>query len=340
MSIKSFNALPRPPKTPYGLPNHWHFDIRYIPLDPTPSHLLFLVQLSSSYVHTEQLPLGISTSASGTVFFPETGAEAAPEVSKALLHSFVDGMWLKNLKLIPPAYAPWKLTTDDPQLAAAVADEFKKIGVREELCKIHVVKGKALVTAQTAFDEFWQTLKVQIGLTGLAGATITTPDSIGFHNFRPAVWVGDVTDSDVQKACSYAQRLSSTRPILVEIDPRDVGGEMAKEIRTIMELINTKSATQVRAEADAGNADAAIDYALRYVRILYFISAPDSLSPLTHRAYISKSPIRLQVYSKLTTQSHLPPQSPLQSQRNTHSQIHSLRPPDRMVHRSLQTRTP
>jgi hypothetical protein len=267
MSVKIFNTLPRKPLSPSGLPNHWHFDLRYIPLDPTPSHLLFLVQLDSSYIHSERLPLDTPSTTSGLAYFPETGAEAAPEIAKALIRSFAHNFGLQKFEPNPPpAFAPWKFTTEDPQLAIAVADEFKKIGVRDELCKVHVVKGKPLVDAQKAFDGFWKSLKTQIGLTGLAGNAVVTPDSIGFHNYRPAAWVEHVNDDDTQKACAYAQRLSSTRPISVEIDPRDAGEKMMNELRIVLELINTKSAVEVRAQADAGNAEAAIDYALRCVQ--------------------------------------------------------------------------
>ncbi|RDB30343.1 hypothetical protein Hypma_007261 [Hypsizygus marmoreus] len=58
-TVKAYNALPRPPLAPSGMvPNHcqWHFDLRYIALEP-PSHVLFLVQLESSFVHSEHLPL-------------------------------------------------------------------------------------------------------------------------------------------------------------------------------------------------------------------------------------------------------------------------------------------
>jgi hypothetical protein len=270
MSVKAFNALPRKPRSPSGLPNHWHFDLRFVHLEPTPSHVLFLVQLDSSYIHSERLPLGIPATMSGMEFFPETGFEAAPEVAKALIHSFVDNFGLKKFELNPPpALAPWTLTTEDPQLAMAVGEELKKMGVRAELCKIHVVKGKALTTAQLAFDGFWKSLKTQIGITGLPGDVLTTPDSIGFANYRPATWVGDVNDDDTQKALAYAQRLSTTRPISVEIDPRDAGAGMVKEMQIVLELIDTKSTDQVRGEADAGNAEAAIDYALRYLLVLF-----------------------------------------------------------------------
>ena len=98
------------------------------------SHLLFLLQLDSSFIHTERLPLGTSDSddpMSGMRFFPESGTEAAPEASKAIIHSFLNSFGCHNFVLNPPPpSAPWKLTTGDPQLAVAVGNEFKKIGVR------------------------------------------------------------------------------------------------------------------------------------------------------------------------------------------------------------------
>jgi hypothetical protein len=274
MSVKSFNALPQPRLSPSGLPNNWHFDLRYIALDPTPSHILFLVQLDSGYIHSERLPLGISARESGIAFFPESATEAASEVSKALLHAFVDGFG--NHRFVPnppPPFAPWKLTTEDPDLAKVVREQFKKIGVRDQLCNIDVVKGKALEIAHTAFDGFWKGLKSQIGITGIVAAALTTPYSITFHDFHPknkTIHVGDDSDDEdsieTKKAIGYVQRLSSSHPISVKMDPYDQSQNMMKEMQTIMELFKTKSTEVVRKEADEGNAESAIDYALRSVK--------------------------------------------------------------------------
>lgn len=102
-----------------------------------------------------------------------------------------------------------------------------------------------------------------MGITGLPEEVLTTPDSVGFHNYHPGTWTGDVNDDDTQKALAYCERLSSTRPISVGDDPRDAGEKVFKDMQTVLRLINTKYADDVRAEADAGNAEAAIDYALR-----------------------------------------------------------------------------
>ena len=274
MSVKSFNALPQPRLSPSGLPNHWHFDLRYIALDPTPSHVLFLVQLDSGYIHSERLLLGISPRESGIAFFPESGTEAAPEVSKALLHAFVNGFGTHRFELNPPLpFSPWKLTTEDPDLAKVVREEFKEIGVRDQLCDISVVKGKALEITHTAFGGFWKGLKSQIGVTGIVAAALTTPNSITFHDFHlktTPTHLGDDSDDDdsieTMKAIGYVQRLSSSHPISVKMDPYSKGQNIMKEVQTIMELFKTKSSEVARKEADEGNTESAIDYALRSVK--------------------------------------------------------------------------
>ncbi|KIM75569.1 hypothetical protein PILCRDRAFT_98888 [Piloderma croceum F 1598] len=259
MSVKSFNALPQPRLSPSGLPNHWHFDLCFMALDPTPSHVLFLVQLDSGYIHSERLLLGISSRESGIAFFPESATEAAPEVSKALLHAFINSFGTHRFMLNPPPpFSLWKLTTEDPDLAKAIKEEFKKIS------------GKALEIAHTAFDGFWKGLKSQISITGIIAAALTTPTSIMFRDFHPrttTTCLGDDSDDDddsieTMKAVGYVQRLSSSHPISVKMDPYNEGQNMMKEVQTIMELFKTKSSEVARKEADEGNTESAIDYAL------------------------------------------------------------------------------
>ena len=71
------------------VPNSWHFDIRYVHLEPTPSHILFFLQDASEFSHLKSFPIGLATRSSRIKFFPDTPGEAAPEVAKALMHAFV-----------------------------------------------------------------------------------------------------------------------------------------------------------------------------------------------------------------------------------------------------------
>jgi hypothetical protein len=68
------------------------------------------------------------------------------------------------------------------------------------------------------------------------------------------------------KAIGYVQRLSSSHPISVKMDPYSKGQNIMKEVQTIMELFKTKSSEVARKEADEGNAESAIDYALRSIK--------------------------------------------------------------------------
>jgi len=284
-ALQIFNKLPRQPLAPSGrVPNHWHFDLRYIPLEPTPSHVVFLCQTQSSYIHTERLPLGLSTRESGIQYFPESGKEAAPEVAKALIDSFVTSFGTGKFQTKPaPAFAPWRLTTEDPSLAVAVGEEFKRLGLRDELCKIHVVTGPTLKKAEEAFARFFKSLKDQIGLTGIAAASIKTPGSIVFNlKVEPKQLRGD---ENMDKALAYAQRLHTARPISsAPYDSSDAGNSLIGEMETVMKLIEVKAADVARAEADAGSPESAMDYALR-LEIGYSVTQDRRLS----RVYLIKA---------------------------------------------------
>ena len=140
--VSSFNALPRKPRGPIGrVSNEWHFDLRYVHLEPTPSHVVFILHPQLQFTHVARLPLGVPNDSSGITFFPESGLEAASEVSRSLLHIFVNNLdwnYKPHINAIPP-FAPWKLTTMDKTLAAAVGAEFQNLGIRaKELHKIGV----------------------------------------------------------------------------------------------------------------------------------------------------------------------------------------------------------
>ncbi|KAG5639072.1 hypothetical protein H0H81_007016 [Sphagnurus paluster] len=245
-SVKKFNALARHPKAPSGMvPNQWHFDLRYIPLEPTPSHLLFIVQIESSFVYSERLPLDVHTQSTGIDFFPGRGPKL-------------------RLKDVPPPHAPWKLTTEDPTLADAVGKEFKRLGVRDELCTISVVKGRPLEIAQEAFSRIWNSIKAAIAITGLAAAALTCPSAIMFENIKLDKWGGKDGDDDSDKALAYTQRLMTTRPL--SKNPQGyaaVGQDMIKEMQANLMIIESKLYGVVCQEADEGNGESAIDLALR-----------------------------------------------------------------------------
>jgi len=283
--VKSFNALLRNPKTPSGfVPNEWHFDIRYIHIEPTPSHVLFLLQPQSQFIHLERLPLGLSPGTSGLTFFPETGKEAAPDLVKGLLHSFVN-----NLGLNGPGDkafgAPWKLSTEDRELAEAVGQEVKRLGVREEaLWTIGVSSPRVNSLARTAFENYFGTLKKSIGISDLPAAAIVAPDSIIFSTFKadgePQVCIDtnnlNAENKDVALAMNYVQLRAAASPV-TELEPN------AKQILQKQQIpmqefylsLDERTEAVVRAAADSGDPEASAEYGLRYVSHYFTICAVD-----------------------------------------------------------------
>ncbi|KDR76932.1 hypothetical protein GALMADRAFT_138969 [Galerina marginata CBS 339.88] len=271
--VKKFNALPRNEKAPSGLvPNEWHFDLRYIQIEPTPGHIVAIIQPQSQFIHMERLPVGIGGRTSGITFFPESGKEAAPEVAKALLHAFVDNLGQNQMmgSNAPPVFAPWKLTTEDKDLAAAVGEEFKRLGVRaKELHKISVSSKSVNKIMDTAFRKLFATLKQAVGFTGIAGDVIMKPDSICFHNFKltPAPKKPSLLDHEegpFDLALNYLQQLMNSRPPNAsDIDTKTLLTAQGQELPILMKKVEDKPAAIVKAEADGGDPDAALDYGLR-----------------------------------------------------------------------------
>ncbi|KAG5721443.1 hypothetical protein E4T56_gene13187 [Termitomyces sp. T112] len=264
--VKDFNALPCPPLAPSSkVPNHWHFDLRYVTLEP-PAHVLFLVQLDSSFVHMERLPYDVDPTSNETLFyFPESSSAAAPVVCKALIHSFLDGFGIEKFtKDVPAPYAPFKLTTGERSLAHAVEEEFQCMGVRRELCRIEIASGnRTHVAVQAAFNRIWERLVQASGL-GPVATVLKAPDPIQFSNFRPAEWPRDLNldceaPDDFNRAVFYTRQLASLQVVENNTLPMNI----RQALSGVMDLLSRKPLAVVRAEADTGNVMSAIDYALR-----------------------------------------------------------------------------
>ena len=268
--VKAFNSLPLKEKTTSAMvPNEWHFDIRYIHLEP-PSHALVLIQPQSKFIHMERLPLGLPHDTSGIAFFPESGKEAAPEAVKTILHSFVNSMPGSGA---PPPFAPWRLTTDDRSLAIAVGNELKRLGVRpDDLCKIGVSRPSVTKLADTLFARVFSRMKQSLFSDRSAGDVISTPTSIGFGSFKlddpPLNLHGMNGTSDL--LMKYVQLWKNSEPpgpeeshtssMLVNIQ---LGVAMLE--RKLIE----KPEAMVKAQADRGSPEAAMDYGLRYATCIF-----------------------------------------------------------------------
>lgn len=286
-SVQSFNALPRKPKALSGrVPNVWHFDIRYVQLEPTPTHVVAIIQPQSLFFHMERLPVGLPTNVSGIEFFPESGEAAAPEVAKALVHAFVNnlGQYGEQNPKMPPPFAPWKLTTEDKELAVAVGKELRRIGVHsEELCNIGISTTSVNLIMQLHFHRFFQTVKKAIGIEDLISAEIKTPTSISFHIIpafrqRHEISADEETDEEhyLTSLClKYLTELERSRPHRAG----DTGtSNISRRMRSIRQKIVEKPASVVKAEADRGDPEAAFDYGIRYVTLYLSLILIDSLN--------------------------------------------------------------
>ncbi|KAH6904858.1 hypothetical protein BKA70DRAFT_1294005 [Coprinopsis sp. MPI-PUGE-AT-0042] len=272
--VEKFNALPRRSKAPSGLvPNSWHFDVRYVQLEPTPGHVMFLIQPESHYAHMERLPIGVSPRQSGLEYFPDTAKEAAPGLVKALLHSFVYNLGTQGAV---GAFAPWELMTEDKSLAAAVGREFKRIGVQPEaLHNVGVSSRSTLNAANEAFGKVFESIKASIGLQDFVRDAIHTPDSIVFVNTSvPSSTTTSVkgqddeddTDEDrhLKRVMEYCMQMDRGSPSDgAEYDAGVFHEKMMKGLENIEKLLIDKPENVVNAEADRGDGEAALDYGIR-----------------------------------------------------------------------------
>ncbi|KAJ7281598.1 hypothetical protein C8J57DRAFT_1219466 [Mycena rebaudengoi] len=249
MSVDKFNKLPRNPLAPSGrVPNVWHFDIRYVQFQP-PSHMVFLLQPESGFIHTELVPIGKPQNI-GFAFFPDTAKEAATEIAKALIHAFVTTMGAGKFEMkAPPPYAPWSFTTDQKDIAKEVGEALKTLGVKApELWSVKFTAGEITKQAQDAFSNCFNSMKASMGMQGLAHAAFTTPSAIAFTSsyWTLAPWV-------------EKKRLASARPTAKTPET----GDFIKEVQVMNAMLGQRNSVTVLSEADAGDPQAALEYSIR-----------------------------------------------------------------------------
>ncbi|KIM38189.1 hypothetical protein M413DRAFT_30323 [Hebeloma cylindrosporum] len=171
--------------------------------------------------------------------------------------------------------APWKLSTEDQELAEAVGEEFKAVGVRAEaLWTIGVSSPRVTGLAQTAFENYFGTLKTSIGITGLPPNSIVTPESIIFSTFKadgePLVCldvsnVGDAVGKDFALALNYVQLRAGASPQLTDLEPniQRLWEQQQFQMEKFQLSLEERTEAVVRAEADTGDPEASVEYGLR-----------------------------------------------------------------------------
>lgn len=192
-------------------------------------------------------------------------------MAKALLHSFVNSL-NENGQSGSAFLAPWRLSTEDKELADAVGEEFKRLGVgAEALWKIAVAPRRVINLARTAFMRYFDTLKNSIGLNGLAAAAIATPDSIMFSSLtidgKPNLClnIDSMEDKASALVMNYVQlRALASPPMEVKLATKSLWTRQVQAMEVFQRRLVTRVEILVRAEADEGIAEAALEYGLRY----------------------------------------------------------------------------
>lgn len=187
--VNEFNALLRPQTVALSqrAPNEWHFDIRFVQLEPNPHYILFFFQTHTQLFHIERLPAGLPIGQDGLEFFPDTAEDAAPEVVNGIMYAFINNLgWMgKKGSKAPSGFAPWKLTTEDVRLLAAVKKEFKRIGVNPSLDIGHTSLENS-VFADQSFKPIYAARLKRMGYTPSNIACLINPEGICFPEvFEP-----------------------------------------------------------------------------------------------------------------------------------------------------------
>ncbi|KAK1992388.1 hypothetical protein LX36DRAFT_588524 [Colletotrichum falcatum] len=127
-TVRSFNALSRPRTTPTGLPNHWVFGVRHVPIRPE-GDLVVVVHPLSSY---------LLSSGPAQILSLTSASDKAKALVPLLLDAFLKGNGSSGAlsQTSEPFFAPWSWEVDDPDLVSAIASELKKHGVKNALCSI------------------------------------------------------------------------------------------------------------------------------------------------------------------------------------------------------------
>lgn len=150
--VQAFNNLTRPEKSPSGRPNHWHFTIRHVDLDP-PGDLVHLVNPNTHFTHCAG-PTQILSLPSRTV--------QADAIVPLLLDSFIQGITTDPDGNPAPdisAFAPWTWATPDPELAKAIEKKLKEVGVKEELCTVQLGDKEQEHVSEETWTGLMDTLK-------------------------------------------------------------------------------------------------------------------------------------------------------------------------------------
>lgn len=167
--MRSFNRLARPRTTPSGLPNHWVFGVRHVPLEP-PGDLVVAVHPRSDF---------FLQGGPGQILSSSSVSDKAQALLPFLLDAFVKGSQspLGSERTDPPPFAPWTWATEDPELAKALEELLSQYGVVNELCRVGTCSGDDKHILEEAWSGVYRTMTSLIG----GGSAVTPGDTTRCH---------------------------------------------------------------------------------------------------------------------------------------------------------------
>ncbi|GKT60631.1 hypothetical protein ColTof4_00757 [Colletotrichum tofieldiae] len=127
--VLKFNKLPRPQTIHSGLPNHWVFGLRWVSDEWAHDLMCAIHPQSKTMVFKASEILRLSTDT-------EQAKKAATALLKLFIQNSITNQGSGSL------IAPWSWATDDPELAATIGDELRRLGVKHELCHVGICSAK------------------------------------------------------------------------------------------------------------------------------------------------------------------------------------------------------
>ncbi|KAK2058405.1 hypothetical protein LY76DRAFT_593311 [Colletotrichum caudatum] len=178
-TVRSFKALSRKRTTPTGLPNHWVFGVRHVPIKPE-GDLVIVVHPLSRYL--------LSAGPAQILSLP-SASEKAKALVPLLLNAFLNGNGSSGAlsHTSEPFFAPWSWGVDDPELAAEIARELKQVGVEGALGNVEACSAEDKAILDESCHSLLERLK---GMTSGASEQHVGPQ-VAATTSSSAVELGD-----------------------------------------------------------------------------------------------------------------------------------------------------
>ncbi|GAB1312837.1 hypothetical protein MFIFM68171_03047 [Madurella fahalii] len=161
--VRAFNNIPRPKKTPSGLPNHWVFGVCHVDLTP-PGDLVLAIQPKSRF---------LKRGGPGQILSLATAHDKAEALIPYLLDAFIEPAGPDD-----QLATPWTWSTLDQELAQAVQDSLRTHGVKPELCQVSICTAQEREILEEGRDSIF---KVLLQSVSRAPAAVEIGDSTKCH---------------------------------------------------------------------------------------------------------------------------------------------------------------